>query len=283
MLNFMRKRIKYRMRNLFKYFGSKNYLKSFIIPILQPKLDSVDNFVDAFGGAGTIVLNTKPNEQRLDIYNDIDAECYEILYYTKNFLESFVDELRKVEYTEETFLKAVERCKAVGHKQGLEYAVAAYIRKRMSRGGMGSTFGWSTRLRNNLPGDLNSWLTSIDNLKTVNKRLQSITLLNYDALAYIKFHDVITHGKTLYYLDPTYVSETRKSKNVYNYEMTLEQHEEMCGLADRSQNYFAISGYENQYYNKWLSNFNVHKKEIVNHSGQNKKKQKRTECLFVNF
>lgn len=150
----------------------------------------------------------------------------------------------------------------------------------MSRGGMGKTFAYSERLRGGKPGDVNAWENSIKNIHNIHNRIANVNFLD----ASFKYLNYLEE-KCLWYLDPPYLPETRVSKKVYDYEMTVDEHEEMLKkiIEFPKYNYVLLSGYDNDMYNSYLSGWQKFTKEIANHSSQSKKKKVKTECVWRNF
>lgn len=272
------------MRSLTKIFGGKKYLSKHIIANLSPVFDKIQNYVEPYCGMINVLIN-KPKLNHTEYANDLDPQIYWMLYYAQNYPQLFTDKLKTVTYSEETFNNALNYLKTYSFDNTFEFAVAAYIRKRMSRMADGKNYSWSERLRGGQPESLNAWETSIDNIATFSNRIKDVILSNQDAFNFMLTHDFKTRdkAKTLYYCDATYIGDKRTTKKVYDCEMSVEQHKQLCDFANTTKNYIAISGYENKYYNEWLKNFNVVGKEIVNHSGQNKKKNKRVELLWKNW
>ena len=69
-----------------------------------------------------------------------------------------------------------------------------------------------------------AWLTTIDGLPEVHARLKRVVILNRNAIDVIKQQD---GEKTLFYLDPPYLAETRTSTGQYDHELTETEHKEL--------------------------------------------------------
>ena len=55
----------------FPWIGSKEKIAPYILQLFPPKLAQ---YVEPFGGSGAVLLALPPDPNRLDIYNDLDAE-----------------------------------------------------------------------------------------------------------------------------------------------------------------------------------------------------------------
>jgi DNA adenine methylase len=137
-----------------------------------------------------------------------------------------------------------------------------------------------SRTRGNINEQANAWLGAVEGLPAVHERLKSVVILNDDALSVIRKQD---SPKTLHYLDPPYLHETRSSKDVYECEMTDEDHRQMLETIQNVEGSVVLSGYHSALYDKMLRNWNL--KEFVkpNNSAGGKEKRKMVECLWMNY
>ncbi len=264
-----------KIRPPFKYVGGKYYLSDFIISHF-PK-GGHKRYVEVCGGAGSVILNKESAEE--DIYNELNPEIWNIFYHLKKD-EHFLEIINNIEYTENNFIMYSGLLKhAIRYTEG--YAVCAFVNRRMSRGGLGKTFSWSERQRGGQPGEVNSWETMKKQLPLIKDKLQNIYLTCEDAFDCIKKHD---NRNTLFYIDCPYPKSTRTAKDVYEkYDWEDDKHVQLCRLMNSSCGKFVVSSYENPIYNELLEYWRIERKEMPNHSGQGKTKQKRTEALYINY
>jgi DNA adenine methylase len=191
-----------------------------------------------------------------------------------------VNELLNLTYSKETFNTALMKDTNEDYYDEIDAAVNTYIVYRMSRGGLGKEFAWSERVRGNKPGDENAWETSIENLDLITQRLNGITIYNKDFRWLLNNYN---DSSTFHYLDPTYLSETRVSKQCYEYEMSFKDHEDMLKLITKSKAKILLSGYDSALYYQYLKDWYVYTKDIVNHSSQTEIKNHRIEYLWANY
>ena len=261
------------LRPIVKIFGGKNYLKHFIVENFPSNYEEL-HYIEPCIGGGSVFLNKKRSFR--ESISDIDKDLISVWEATKNHLEHFTNELNGLEYTEKTFNLALD-----GHfSQEANY----YVKQRMSRGGMGKTFAWSERLRGGIPGDVNGWKNSIKQLPQIAKRLKNVQISHCDITKLLDSDlEYESDIRVFYYIDTPYLHETRVSKDVYDHEMSFEQHSELLELIKQSKDKILISGYHSELYNKELKSWNSDEYGIVNHSGQGKKKQKRVEVVWKNY
>ena len=67
----------------FPWIGSKEKIAPYILQLFPPKLTQ---YVEPFGGSGAVLLALPPDPNRLDIYNDLDAELVNLFSCIKEGL-----------------------------------------------------------------------------------------------------------------------------------------------------------------------------------------------------
>jgi DNA adenine methylase len=125
-----------------------------------------------------------------------------------------------------------------------------------------------------------AWLNCIDGLADVHERLKRVVVLCSDALKVIREQD---GERTLFYLDPPYVHETRATINAYAYEMDTVSHRALLDTIQQCKGHVMLSGYPNDLYDKALHNWNRHDREIDNKVSNAASKRTMTESLWCNF
>lgn len=257
---------KSKIRSPYKAFGGKSYLCRRIIA----QLVETPVFLESHCYGASVTLNRAlGSEEHINDVNPNVIECFNLIK------KDPVDFRRHIDcpYEEEVF----DSC------SGVENAYQHIIRNRMSRVGLGKDFAWSDRERGGIPGDANGWKTFLDHIPLISKRLENVTTHCVDALKLIGEMSC-NHGQDLLvYCDPPYLVETRKSKDMYEYEVTIEHHKELLRLATTLDSKFAISGYRSTLYDEVLDGWKLVEFPIKNHSGQGKTKKDRIECLWMNF
>jgi len=257
------------LRPVFKIHGGKRYLAEWLISLF-PKNYQKMTYVEPFIGAGSVLLNKEPSER--EVINDLDPNVVAIFRALQEKPTRFINKLAKLSYAEETFEQA---------KHGFtDPAVTEYVLRRMSRGGLKTDFGWSERLRGGKPGDVNAWETMLDHLPLIAERLKKVIIHRTDAVALIM---QINSPRTFLYLDPPYVPESRVTKQAYDYEFEVKDHVELALALKKFQGPWMLSGYESELYNTLYGKYKCHKKDIVNHASQGKKKEIKTECVWRNY
>src|SRR5690349_7923975 len=132
------------MRSVLKIHGGKWYLKQWLISLFPQGYQNM-TYIEACGGGASVLLQKDPSV--VEIYNDADPALVEIFQALVHSPETFIEEIGKIEYSRASFEWAIQN----------SGAVAELVRRRMSRGGLGTHFAWSERLRGGRPGDVNAW------------------------------------------------------------------------------------------------------------------------------
>lgn len=262
--------------NILKYHGGKGgaSINKWVLSHYPKNYENL-NYIELFCGAASLYLNKKPSH--IETINDIDFEIYNLFTTVRDNLSSFLGIVNPIGYTEDNFLK----WKEYHTKNTIELAAQTYILHNFSRGGLCKDFAWSERLRRNMPGDVSGYLTKRDKLGIISQRLQNTNIYNLD---FRKILSAEHSPDTFIYCDPPYLTTTRTSKKIYAHEFTEQDHIDLIILATASNAKILISGYNSPIYSSLLSQqWNFYQKEVPNHSGQGKKKNKRIECLWSNF
>jgi DNA adenine methylase len=283
-----------------KWHGGKYYLRGWIVGLMPPHL----HYVEPFFGGGGVFLARDPDrdwmavgDERLtaaergssEVVNDLHGELinfWRVLQDTEQF-ETFRNRIELTPFSEAEFQQAREAAfDAEGNHEGtpVERAVRFFILARQSRQGLMRDF--ATLSRNRTRGRVNeqvsAWLSVVDGLMDVHKRLRNVVVLNRPAVDVIRNQD---GPKTLFYCDPPYLHETRATTGEYAFEMTESEHTKLLETLAGIQGKFMLSGYPSSLYAKWEreQGWHCHQYLIDNKAASGKVKEKKTECLWCNF
>lgn len=257
---------------LVKIHGGGYYNRKFVISLFPSNYEDLIYKETCIGG-GSILGYKKPSKR--EIICDIDPNLFSIYWSVQNNPDWFQKTLRSLEYSQETFDAAKN---GTFHK-----AINEYVLRRMSLSGRMDTFAKSKRQRGGQQEGKNAWENSITALDAWHKRLAKVSLYNYEILE--SMH-VLT-GEFVY-IDPPFLPETRQSKDVYPYEMTKEDHEDMLKILTHESNLdtkILLAGYASELYRDYLelTGWTRHDKSLTNHSSQAKTKSKKILSLWRNY
>lgn len=258
-----------------KIHGGKRYLASWIVSHFPDDYMKL-TYGEPFAGAGSCLLNKMPSAN--EWLNDADEGMMAIWFALRDTPYQFMGRLNGIKYCEDAF-----NCALIAESSnldGIELAVNEFVLRRMSRGGLKTAFAWSDRQRGGMPGDVNAFLTIIEQLPRISQRIQGVELYNAPAMKAIEH---LNDANNLIYCDPPYLSTTRTSKNTYEHEMTEEDHIELAKALRSLKAKVALSGYPSPLYDDLFKDWRCETRLVANHSSQQKKKQHRQECLWLNY
>jgi DNA adenine methylase len=261
-----------------KWHGGKAYLASRIVALMPPHV----HYVEPFAG-GLSVLLAKDPDGVSEVVNDLNDGLSNFWFVLQN-VDTFADFKRVVEavpFSEGEFKDAQ---KATVFGSNVDRAVNFFVLCRQSLAGRmkGFTGVTKTRTRRRMNNEVSAWLTAVEGLPAVHERLKRVLILNRDALKVIKGQD---GEKTLFYLDPPYLHETRATTGEYEHEMTKEQHRALLKALGKVRGKFMLSGYRSRLYDRAAEHFGWarHDFEIANHAAGGGEKRRMTECVWTNF
>ncbi len=160
--------------------------------------------------------------------------------------------------------------------------MAFFVRCRQSRAGGFKVFATLSRNRTRrcMNEQASAWLNCVEGLADVHDRLKRVVVLCDDALIIIRQQD---GERTLFYLDPPYVHNTRSTTDAYRYEMNESAHAELLATVQQCQGRVILSGYPNKLCDRALRDWNRHDRSIDNKVSGAKSKRIMTESLWCNY
>jgi DNA adenine methylase len=264
-----------KLRSPLKYHGGKSYLARRIVELMPDH----DVYVEPFCGGCNVLLN-KPKAD-VEIAGDAYGAVINFWQTLQRDGDNVVAIVNDVAYRREDFDAAKAFCENIGPDcDPLAWAAEFLVWNRMSRGGLGRDFAWSERLRGGMPGDVNAWDTMVRAMKQVRRRVEGVAFCPRDARTLIRQYD---QPGALIYCDPPYLKETRAVRSAYAHEMSYEDHMELLAALRRCRGKVMLSGYDSTLYHTALKGWRCKRWDMANHSGQSAVKQRRVECLWMNF
>lgn len=280
-----------------KWHGGKSYLAKKIIELMPPrcanpnKPDLNDNgwlhYVEPFAGGLSVLLENDPTGIS-EVVNDLNSKLtnfWRVLGNESRF-DAFCRAVQTVPFSEQEYRDAESAVLTdnEGGRQEINESVAFFIRCRQSMSGRMKDFAPLTRnrTRRGMNEQASAWLNCAEGLPAVHERLKRVVILNRDVLDVIRQQD---GPRTLFYLDPPYLHETRATTGEYEHEMTTEQHHDLCVALSRIKGRFLLSGYKSDLYESMSKahGWNVHEFELPNNAAGGKTKRRMTECVWTNY
>ncbi|MEZ6101081.1 MAG: DNA adenine methylase [Pirellulaceae bacterium] len=257
-----------------KWHGGKHYLAARIIELMPEHT----HYVEPFFGGGSVLLNKSPDGIS-EVVNDVHSELtnfWRVLQEDRQF-KKFMRIVEAVPFSQVEWEDAHQPT-----DDPIRQAVNFFIRCRQSRAGKLACFATLSRnrTRRQMNEQASSWLTAIEGLKDVSDRLKRVVILNDDATKVIRSQD---GPKTLLYLDPPYLHETRVSIEDYDHEMSASQHVDLLEAVLSCTGMVILSGYPNDLYDKYLKKWRILDIEIDNKASSAKQKPRMIERIWMNY
>lgn len=284
------------MNHPLKYHGGKSYLANDFWSIAEPILPTIEHVVETHcGGCSFTLEGLVRGYEKSFVVNDISRHLtnfWQVIRHDHTY-EMFRKSVESTPFSEIEWKTANGLCNEVGWNgvaddgttvANVARAVWFFVNCRQSMAGRMDSFAplSRNRTRRGMNEQVSAWLTSVDGLPEIHKLWRKVAVLNGDANKVIKQQD---GKKTLFFVDPPYIPDTRESPEVYEHEMTVEQHGDLLNTLAGIEGKFMLCGYFNEQYHEMASlmNWQRHDFNIANHSSSKKTKDKKVESLWTNW
>lgn len=218
-----------------RYHGGKWRLATWIIEQFPPHVC----YVEPFCGGASVLFRKPPSV--IEVINDLSLDIVTFFDVLRTNPEGLI---RAIELTPHS--REIHRLAYQPTPDPLEKALRFYIRCWQSFGtGEGKFTGWRFQ-RDNQRGALivDDW-NRTEQLWAAARRLKGVSIEHDNALTVIRRYDT---PKTLFYVDPPYVLETRyttrRGDKGYQHEMTDADHRALAQILHTVQGMVILSGYD---------------------------------------
>lgn len=259
----------------FGWYGGKYSHLDWLLPLLP----ECHHYCEPFAGSAAVLINREPSP--VETYNDIDGEVTNFFSVLRTDRKKLLEAIALTPFSREEFCIAVS---TNGERiSKLERARRFYIRARQTRTGLAQTASlgrWANcknTSRAGMSGVVSRWVGGLGALAEIADRLMRVQIENRPAIDVIKLYD---DRRTLFYLDPPYVHESRGDSKAYGFELTNEEHAELARILGKCRGMAAVSGYRCDVMDTLFGGWTRHdapKKQC--HSV----KQERQEALWTNY
>lgn len=226
------------MKPPFPYYGSKGRLASRIVD-LMPRHRV---YVEPFAGSAAVLFAKAPAP--VEIVNDLDRNVITFFRVLRTREADLARALRLTPYSREEYAAADLADETI---DDLERARRFFVRATQGHNaaGSGGRAGWSNGIRAKHT-DATATTNIVDRLFTLADRLRTVVIEHRDATELITAHD---SPDTVFYLDPPYLSETRRSGRDYAHEADSEAfHRELAAALRSVRGTVLLSGYPSVLY-----------------------------------
>jgi len=269
-----------RVRAPFAWYGGKQKMASWLIERFPKHV----RYVEPFGGAGHVLFTKPPSP--VEILNDLDHRLWNFFKVAQH-PELLGDLMRALESTPYARHELSQVLAAPQTGDTVELARRFFVLMNQAFSGCGMSHkvtprSWSTRrrVRNGMHEGVSKWLSAIAVLRPLHERLKRVALECLPAIEVIEKYD---GGDTFYYIDPTYLAETRYRRNAdtYAFEMTRADHEALLDLISGVKGKVMISGYESKLYSAYMGGWR--REEYVTTSHVANSGLRRVEVVWMNY
>jgi DNA adenine methylase len=234
-----------RVMSPFKWPGGKGNLVKWIIQ----HIPHGHIYVEPFAGAASVFWHL-PKPFAVEILNDIDADVinfYNVLKDSYKF-EILSHKILSTPYARSEFGFAIRILKT---KDGndIDRAWAFFVRQNQGFSGFGlNESNWSRVLyctNKDMAKNVSQWRSRLKILYFWHERLRAVHICNLDAIECIKYWDTVD---TVFYLDPPYILDTRKTRSIYKKELDLSYHERLVDTLLAVKGKIVLSCYDHPTY-----------------------------------
>lgn len=234
-------------------------------------------YVEPFGGTAAVMLSKQPSKG--EVYNDLDENLVNFFMVLRDRKDELVRALAYTPYARLEYERCWEALMKGEFENPVEWARCFCVTVFQARSSMvrsGRPTGWRLWAKKSdfgqTPGE--QWADYHRRIDDLADRLLSVQMDNSPAEKVILGQDT---PSTLFYLDPPYLAETRKTKTHYLHEMIDEKHLELLELIGGLKGMVMLSGYDNPLYAEHLKGWRQFQKNARADTNQ-----KRVECLWMN-
>ena len=228
------------LRSPIRWFGGKGKMVAKLMKFVPPH----HVYCEVFGGGASLLFQKQAAP--VEVYNDLNEGLVNLfrVIRDKEQFEEFHRLVSLTPYSRAEFY----HCKDTW-KQETEPVKRAHKWYVLARQGFGGIFAvsWGFDVTASVRGmstAVSKWLSTIDLLPAIHERLCRVQIECNDFRKIIKTYD--TPG-TFFYLDPPYVTSTRRAGG-YDHEMTDEDHQELIDMIQEIQGMALLSGYASDLY-----------------------------------
>ena len=264
-----------------QWYGSLQSHARKIAAMLPPH----DHYIEPFAGTAAVLLaQPKPSgKSKTECISDIDqniANFWRVVQRPAS-RRRLVAQVEMTPYSRAVYRDCVASVRE-GGGDSVHRAWAFLVTCRMSRNGRGTRASyWSNSKRiSNQHAD--SWAALPARLQKTGRRLGGVQI------KCLPFEDALIDApRTVAFLDPPYMPETRVELGVYPHEFSHKQHQHMLQIVCKlTKTKVIICGYKNALYSEWLEGWRRTDFQTKSYAGPTIKGRKlpsRVLSIWANF
>jgi DNA adenine methylase len=202
-----------------------------------------------FAGAASVFWNL-PRPFEVEVINDIDADIIKLYKTLKDSYKFRIlsHRLFATPYSRAEFGRAIQMLKTADIDD-IDRAWAFFVRQNQGFSGFGlNESNWSRSLycvNRDMTKNVSQWRSRLKILPLWHERLLGVYIYNMDAIDCIKHWD---SPDTVFYLDPPYILDTRKTRSIYKKELDLSYHKKLVDILLSVKGKVVLSCYDHPTY-----------------------------------
>lgn len=204
-----------------------------------PKNYTEMSYCEPFCGSASVFVIKEPSED--EVINDKNTSIISFFKALRDEPTEFFKKIKKVKCTEKAFNNAKNIC-----DDYIDQAVNEVILRKMSRNGLKEKF-IAPKI---------SWDSVIKQFTVLSSRLENTIILNENAIDVIKSWD---NKECVMFLDPPSLQSTRENDEVYEDDMTIDDHIELLNCIKNCKSKVLLNGANSSLYKNYLKNYKFSK------------------------
>jgi len=263
--------MKNKNRPILRYHGGKWRLA----PWIMSNFPDHRVYVEPFCGAANVLL--RKTKVSTEVLNDLNGRLVNVFRVLRD--KTTAMELKHQLFNTPCAAAEYFEAKEI-HPEPIEDARRMIVLGQQCFGSTGSSGGKSGGWRRNIFKDRDRstadvWASVHEYVESWSDRLRGVYIDNKPATDVISQWDT---EKTLFYVDPPYLAETREGpgNRGYAHEMTNEDHVKLADCLTRVKGCVVLSGYNSTLYDSLYSGWQKVEKDALAEKGK-----KTTECLWI--
>lgn len=272
-------------RSPFPWFGGKQRMAQNVLGLFPEH----NVYVEVFGGGASVLLSKQPG--KLDVYNDADDGLVNFFRCLRDEPDRLVPLLELTPYSRAEWLGARAGWKDVGDP--VERARQWFVVVSQSFGGMVAPDpggerahdlgrGWGGERLGRL--HLSRAASTANRVDHIWRFVERMRLVQIENLDWRKCLDRYDNTDCLFYLDPPYIPDTRRSGG-YRHELTEDDHRELVDRVLALEGVAIISGYDHPVYEPLVAGgFSRHEFRVWSTAARGSKgdpRAKRVEVIWA--
>lgn len=226
-----------RLRSPIRWFGGKGEMVVRLLPLLPPH----SIYVEPFGGGASLLFAKEPSP--VEVYNDLDSglvNFFRVLRDSQKFAR-FYHLATLTPYSREEYYFCRETWEDC--EDEVERAYRWFV---VARGSFSGRFGsgWAYTVSASSAKQTSKWISILGMLPAIHGRMMQVQIEHDDFARIIERYDA---PETLFYLDPPYIAETRRSGG-YKHEMSIDDHKRLVEMLLNIKGKALLSGYKHDIY-----------------------------------